>query len=785
MSVDEEETLASMSQRMKDDDDDNRMDDYEDYEEEMTLSQLRNKKKEKKKKKRSKKPKASSSSATAKGKKTKQQEKGKKGKKEKEKEEEEEKYEWWQDDKVVRPEGHKWVALSHNGVLFPPEYTRHNVPLLYDGKEVVLAALQEEYCTYFSTYFETAHMEKPQFSENFFADFKEHCLKGTAQRKVIRKFELCDFSRIRAHVLAEREARKARSAEEKAAEKAEREAMVERYGYAMVDGVRERVANFRVEPPGLFLGRGNHPLAGRIKLRVTPNQVTLNLSESAPVPEGDWLAVVHNPKTSWLAFWRENIRSDFKYVWLHAGSRIKGESDRKKFDVARRLGAHIGSIRGRYRTDLASPDARQAQLATALWVIDRLALRVGNEKGEFEADTVGCCSLRVEHIKLLPGNKLKLRFLGKDSMLYERTCEVERRIWLNFQRFCKHKKRTDGVFDRLTTGALNAHLKDYMPGLTAKVFRTFNASSTLETELAKVDLPPDVSVEQKVLEFNRANREVAILCNHQRSMPPTHVNQIERLDREIEELQARADDLRRYGKLLKRHKGDHDKAAKQLNSRYWRPFNSDKDPDDAKVKRLRLPKSGDTIEKSAARIEERMKVKQIRRTGKEELKTVALGTSKINYIDPRITVRWCRENNVDVAKVFAKTLRDKFAWAIATENIESYVFFSDKDRREAAKQLALFDHSSDDDNDDDEDSPSVASDDDEQSDLDSGSDSGDDVKGKSKGKGKTKSKSKRSSSLSSSKTKKSRKRRTAKRGRSYSIADSVKTRKRRRCHRDE
>ena len=31
---------------------------------------------------------------------------------------------------------------------------------------------------------------------------------------------------------------------------------------------------------------------------------------------------------------------------------------------------------------------------------------------------------------------------------------------------------------------------------------------------------------------------------------------------------------------------------------------------------------------------------------KEDLKTVALGTSKINYLDPRITVAWCKLNEV-------------------------------------------------------------------------------------------------------------------------------------------
>lgn len=31
---------------------------------------------------------------------------------------------------------------------------------------------------------------------------------------------------------------------------------------------------------------------------------------------------------------------------------------------------------------------------------------------------------------------------------------------------------------------------------------------------------------------------------------------------------------------------------------------------------------------------------------KEDLKTVALGTSKINYMDPRISIAWCKRNEV-------------------------------------------------------------------------------------------------------------------------------------------
>lgn len=57
-------------------------------------------------------------------------------------------------------------------------------------------------------------------------------------------------------------------------------------------------------------------------------------------------------------------------------------------------------------------------MGTATYLIDKLALRVGNEKDEDEADTVGCCSLRVEHIELKEDDTVVLDFLGKDSMRY-------------------------------------------------------------------------------------------------------------------------------------------------------------------------------------------------------------------------------------------------------------------------------------------------------------------------------------------------------------------------------
>lgn len=56
-------------------------------------------------------------------------------------------------------------------------------------------------------------------------------------------------------------------------------------------------------------------------------------------------------------------------------------------------------MRKDYTKKIEHPKDREEQeLGVAMWVIDKLALRVGGEKGEEEADTVGCCSLRREHL---------------------------------------------------------------------------------------------------------------------------------------------------------------------------------------------------------------------------------------------------------------------------------------------------------------------------------------------------------------------------------------------------
>ena len=84
------------------------------------------------------------------------------------------------------------------------------------------------------------------------------------------------------------------------------------------------------------------------------------------------------------------------------------------------------------------------------------------------------------------------------------------------------------------TSALNKHLSNYMPGLTAKVFRTYNASFTMANLLRDMKLTG--SVAEKVVDYNEANRRVAILCNHKRTVAAAHETQMEKLGDRIKGL---------------------------------------------------------------------------------------------------------------------------------------------------------------------------------------------------------------------------------------------------------
>jgi DNA topoisomerase-1 len=520
--------------------------------------------------------------------------------------------------------------------------------------------------------------------------------------------------------------KKAITDEQRKANKDDRNQVMFRFGYAIVDGHIEKVGNYNMEPPGTFRGRGEHPKMGKLKQRVAPEQVSLNLSQCAAVPRCSvpghaWGDIKHDPRGQWLATWKENINNQSKYMQLAAQSSFKGKSDRSKYNKAALLCSNIEKIRKSYKKDLKSKDQETKQLATAVWVIDRLALRVGGEKDtDEEADTVGCCSLRVEHLEFDPNGEggdnreIKLEFLGKDSMLYKQTIDfgaamynenngMGEQVYENFKSFCKKKKPDQEVFDSINPTLLNQHLKTFMDGLSAKVFRTYNASKTLQDELRKHEAGSqwkNLTATEKVVEYNNANREVAILCNHQRSVSKAQETALEAIGSKLATLKKQKKELKQM--LKKLNSGDSSglpvrksfeemtedvqkaiekakkmKEAAKTNEEKIAATQADekakqkkRDLADKKFQKAHLWEKVPTKDQLVKRIEAwtaKINKMEMDLKHKDDNKEVSLGTSKINYMDPRISVAFCKRNEVPIEKIFSKTLRDKFNWAMAVQ----------------------------------------------------------------------------------------------------------------------
>lgn len=522
----------------------------------------------------------------------------------------------------------QWKTLEHNGVLFPPEYKPHNIPLIYNNEEIKLNPLSEEYATLYAKYLESEYTKNKIFNKNFWNDFKKSLNKTNSQENKIESFELCDFKLIYKYILDEKEKKDAVPLEEKEKIKKEREEQEKKYKIAVVDGKEQPVGNFRVEPPGIFIGRGcDNPYQGHIKERIMPEDITINIGKEAKIPEPPeghhWKKVIHDRSVQWLSEWKDNITGKMKYVWLASHSEFKTQSDIKKFDLARKLKKRIKRIREQNDVNLISDDKFIKQLATALYFIDKLALRVGNEKGEDETDTVGVSSLRVEHIKLEENNYIELDFLGKDSVRYVREIEVSNIVYNNLKEFIANKAQSDELFDKINSNDINKYLQSMMKDLTAKVFRTYNASNLFQKELNKItnkyeNMDMTDKINLLLDEFNKANAKIAILCNHQKAVSKNFSEQIDKIKEQIKKIRKKI------------------KIAKKRNNK-----------------------------EREEELRDKLQQIKIKKELKVELKNVSLGTSKINYIDPRITVAFMKKFNLPVDKIFSKVLQERFAWAFS------------------------------------------------------------------------------------------------------------------------
>jgi DNA topoisomerase I len=512
---------------------------------------------------------------------------------------------------LVRHLKTKWSTFNHNGIFFPPSYTPRYLSITIRGKKLSLSFEQEEMLWAVAKKRDTPYVKDPVFTSNFTHDFAKIL---TAEHHDLRydELDLSEFARLQEEEknrVVDKESKKKLAALRKAA----REELREKYGHAEMDCQIVDISNWMAEPPGIFMGRGAHPLRGRWKPRIHPEDVTLNLGENVKIPEGNWSGVVHDHESMWVARWIDKLTEKEKYVWLSESSNIRQLRERAKFDKAARLDKNIGKVREYVTKGMTAKDEETRKVATVCYLIDRLAMRVGDEKDAEEADTVGASTLRYEHVKLKPSS-MEFDFLGKDSVRWQKNIEIkddsDKTALINFQAFLKEKKEGDLIFDGIRSVNVNRFLGKSYPGLTAKVFRTFLATNVVRKYLQGYGKFQDLSDYMKIYYVKMANLQAAIMCNHKRTPPKNWEASLAKKEERLEQ--------------LLHHEAKTEKTKMRLENR--------------------IRKMENTIKLAKA------------------TKDYNLNTSLKNYIDPRVFKNWSDEAKLDWKLICPLTLQKKFGW---------------------------------------------------------------------------------------------------------------------------
>jgi len=120
-------------------------------------------------------------------------------------------------------------------------------------------------------------------------------------------------------------------------------------------------------------------------------------------------------------------------------------------------------------------------------------------------------------------------------MRYFNTVKIDPKVYENIKKFIQGQDGENDLFNLINASKLNDYLKSLMSGLSAKVFRTYNASITLQNELNKCNLNINDSNDKKISFYNLANREVAVLCNHQKAVSKNYNVQAEKMQLQLKE----------------------------------------------------------------------------------------------------------------------------------------------------------------------------------------------------------------------------------------------------------
>ena len=330
-------------------------------------------------------------------------------------------------------------SLSHNGI-FIATYNPLGLSITCRGKAIELSPEAEQAAIAWVRKLETPYVQDPIFVKNFTEDFSRLINMNALDLTEI------NFGAVAKYVQDVKSRTEAMTKEDKRTatrlKKDLREKLKEKYGFAEVDGVRTPIANWASEPASIFIAKGQNKLRGHWKKAITRSDVTVNTSDR----NNEALAgfrLTWKPDEMWLAKWTSPLDQKVKYVWLSPSSSLRQEREQRKFELAEKLSDPQMSYKlEKYiMKGLDSGDAERSACATACYLIKTQGLRVGDEHLAGEFGTVGCTTLRREHI-FINKTDVTLDFRGKDNVPWHRTFTVPQQVVDNLTKLLRNGNDT-------------------------------------------------------------------------------------------------------------------------------------------------------------------------------------------------------------------------------------------------------------------------------------------------------------------------------------------------------
>lgn len=365
-----------------------------------------------------------------------------------------------------------WKELLHDGVNFPPKY----IPTGYvyiNGKKQNINSIHEEYLIYWFRL-------KPEYQNDNI--LKANFIKSLNKLKSKFDKKLLDDSNVKDQILGY-------SNNFKTLDKVSNK--------ITLDGEIVEINN-NVEMPGIFIGKGNHPLRGCIKLRVNPSDVIYNISRKSPLIK-KWNNVIHHKNSNFIACWKDNIFGKHKYIYF-------SHEYENKFKHCYKLRHKIKNLPNILKVDIESNNPKVQECALVTYLIMKFNIRIGHEKDDdISNDSVGCCTLLRRNI-IFKNDNLVLSFIGKSNVPFSKSLKIDEFAMKELVNLCKDKKENDCIFS-INAYQVNEYLNFLIPSLTAKVFRTYNASIFTFKYLKN---------KNSLDELKQCSMKVASLCNHKK-----------------------------------------------------------------------------------------------------------------------------------------------------------------------------------------------------------------------------------------------------------------------------